>query len=65
MHSQVLLTTQPVGAFEKGLPLHRKVTEAIAKRAPKKAELYSRKLVNMPYADLHAWIHSADRGLLP
>ena len=41
------------------------VAEAIAKRDPKKAELYSRKLVNMPYADLHSWIHSADRGLLP
>jgi DNA-binding FadR family transcriptional regulator len=65
MHNQVLLTTRPAGSFEKGLPLHRKVTEAIAKRAPKKAELYSRKLVNMPYADLHAWIHPADRGLLP
>lgn len=65
MNSQVLLTTAPAGAFEKGLPLHRKVTEAIAKRNPKKAELYSRTLVNMPYADLHAWIHSTDRGLLP
>ena len=65
MNSQVLVTTAPAGAFEKGLPLHRKVADAISKRDPKKAELYSRKLVNMPYADLHAWIHSPDRGLLP
>ena len=65
MNSQVLLTTAPAGSFEKGLPLHRKVAEAIAKRNPKKAELHSRTLVNMPYADLHAWIHSPDRGLLP
>lgn len=65
MHKQVLLTTEPEGSFEKGLPLHRKVTEAIARRDPKKAELYSRQLVNMPYADLHAWTHSTDRGLLP
>lgn len=65
MHKQVILTTEPSGSFEKGLPLHRKVTEAIARRDPKKAELYSRELVNMPYADLHAWTHSTDRGLLP
>lgn len=65
MHSQVLLTTEPAGSFERGLPLHRKVCDAIARRDPKKAELYSRQLVNMPYADLHAWIQSTDRGLLP
>ena len=65
MHKQVILTTEPSGSFEKGLPLHRKVTEAIARRDPVKAELYSRELVNMPYADLHAWTHSTDRGLLP
>lgn len=65
MNSQVLLTTAPAGAFEKGLPLHRKVADAISKRDPRKAELYSRKLVNMPYADLHVWIHPPDRGLLP
>jgi hypothetical protein len=41
------------------------VAEAIAKRNPKKAEFHSRMLVNMPYADLHAWIHCPDRGLLP
>jgi DNA-binding FadR family transcriptional regulator len=65
MRNQVVLTTGPVGSFEKGLPLHRKVTEAIARRDPRKAELYSHRLVNMPYADLHSWIQSTDRGLLP
>ena len=65
MRNQVALTTGPAGSFEKGLPLHRKVTDAIARRDPRKAELYSHRLVNMPYADLHSWIESTDRGLLP
>ena len=65
MKNQVAITTEAPGSFEKGLPLHRKVTQAIAKRDPKKAELYSRQLVNMPYTDLHNWIHSPDSGLLP
>lgn len=64
MQNQVVITTEPPGFFEKGLPLHRKVTEAIAKRNPKKAEAYSRQLVNMPYTDLNNWLHPADRGLL-
>ena len=65
MRGQVLLTTEPMGAFERGLPLHRKVAEAIAKRNPRNAELHSKRLVNMPYTDLHEWVHPADRGLLP
>lgn len=64
MRNQVVITTELPGSFEKGLPLHRKVTEAIAKRDPKKAEAFSRKLVNMPYTDLNNWLHPADRGLL-
>lgn len=64
MRGQVMITTRQPGSFEKGLPLHRKVTQAITKRDPKKAEAYSRKLVNMPYADLNDWLHPADRGLL-
>ena len=64
MKNQVVITTEPPGSFEKGLPLHRKVMEAIAKRDPKKAEAYSSKLVNMPYSDLNSWVHSTDRGLL-
>ena len=65
MYGQVQITIAPAGAFEKGLPLHCKVADAIARRDPKKAELYARKLVNEPYSRLHGWIHSADRGLLP
>src|SRR5262245_15991506 len=57
MQNQVVLTTDAPGSFEKGLPLHRKVTEAIAKRDPKRAEAYSRMLVNMPYQDLSNRLH--------
>jgi GntR family transcriptional regulator, galactonate operon transcriptional repressor len=64
MHNQVAITTQHPGSFEKGLPLHRKVTEAIARRDPKKAESYSRQLVDMPYADLNQRLKRTDRGLL-
>lgn len=64
MHNQVAITTEHPGSFEKGLPLHRKVTEAIAQRDPKKAESYSRQLVNMPYADLNQRLKRSDRGLL-
>ena len=64
MMNQVVITTKLPGAFEKGLPLHRKVTEAIAKRDPAKAEAYSSKLVNMPYTDLNNWLNTTDRGLL-
>jgi DNA-binding GntR family transcriptional regulator len=58
------MTTEPPGSFEKGLPLHRKVTEAIAKRNAKQAEAFSRMLVNMPYQDLQERLHPGDRGLL-
>ena len=64
MQNQVVLTTDHPGSFEKGLPLHRKVTEAIAKRNPKRAEAYSRMLVVMPYQDLASRLHPEDRGLL-
>jgi DNA-binding FadR family transcriptional regulator len=64
MQNQVVLTTEPPGSFEKGPPLHRKVNEAIAKRDPRRAETYSRRLVNMPYTDLNNWLHPADRDLL-
>jgi GntR family galactonate operon transcriptional repressor len=65
MHGQVQITITPPRAFEIGLPLHRKVAECIARREPRKAELYARKLVNEPYTNLQAWIHPKDRGLLP
>jgi DNA-binding FadR family transcriptional regulator len=64
MHNQVAITTEQPGSFEMGLPLHRKVTEAIAQRDPKQAESYSRQLVNMPYADLNKRLKRTDRGLL-
>jgi GntR family galactonate operon transcriptional repressor len=64
MQNQVVLTTEAPGSFEKGLPLHRKVTEAIAKRDPKNAEKYSRMLVIMPYQDLASRLHPEDKGLL-
>lgn len=62
--NQVVMTTAEPGSFERGLPLHRKVTDAIARRAPKLAEKYSRQLVDMPYEDLTGRLHSGDRGLL-
>jgi len=64
MQTQVVMTIDEPGSFEKGLPLHRKVTEAIAARDPKRAETYSRLLVNMPYQDLNDRLHPEDRGLL-
>lgn len=64
MHNQVAITTEHPGSFESGLPLHRKVAEAIARRDPKAAESYSRQLVNMPYADLNQRLKRTDRGLL-
>jgi GntR family transcriptional regulator, galactonate operon transcriptional repressor len=62
--NQVLLTTAEPGSFERGLPLHRKVTEAIARRAPVQAEKHSRQLVDMPYEDLSGRLRPKDRGLL-
>ena len=64
MQNQVVMTTEHPGSFEKGLPLHRKVTEAIARRNAKQAEALSRRLVNMPYQDLQERLHPEDRGLL-
>ncbi len=64
MQIQVMMTTEHPGSFEKGLPLHRKVTKAIAKRNANQAETYSRLLVNMPYQDLQERLHPEDRGLL-
>jgi len=64
MQNQVVMTTEHPGSFEKGLPLHRKVTEAIARRNAKQAEALSRLLVNMPYQDLQERLNPEDRGLL-
>jgi GntR family galactonate operon transcriptional repressor len=52
MQIQILLTTQEPGSFERGLPLHRDLTEAIKSRDSASAESISRRLVQMPYDDL-------------
>lgn len=52
MQMQVLLTTHEPGSFERGLPLHRELTEAIKARNAASAESISRRLVQMPYDDL-------------
>ena len=62
--NQVMMTTSEPGSFERGLPLHHKVADAIARKAPVRAEKYSRQLVDMPYEDLSGRLHPKDRGLL-
>jgi len=52
MQIQVLMTTQHLGSFERGLPLHRGLTEAIRRHDAGGAEEISQRLVQMPYEDL-------------
>ena len=52
MQLQVTTTTDHPGAFERGLPLHRELTQAIARGEAARAEEVSRRLVSMPYQDL-------------
>ncbi|MGH7103508.1 MAG: FadR/GntR family transcriptional regulator [Acetobacteraceae bacterium] len=52
MHVQVAMTTEQPGSFERGLPLHRRLAEAIAARQAPEAEATSHALVLMPYRDL-------------
>lgn len=52
MRVQVALTTEQPGSFERGLPLHRRLAEAIAARRAPEAEAISHALVLMPYRDL-------------
>ena len=52
MQLQVTTTTDHPGAFERGLPLHRELTQAIARGEATRAEEVSRRLVSMPYQDL-------------
>ncbi len=59
MQAQVRTTTDHPGAFERGLPLHREVTQAIREGDAAWAEEASRRLVLMPYGDL------ADRLAVP
>jgi DNA-binding FadR family transcriptional regulator len=52
MQVQVLMTTDRPGSFERGLPLHRELTEAILRGDGPAAEDASSRLVRMPYDDL-------------
>jgi DNA-binding FadR family transcriptional regulator len=52
MRRQVLTTTDYPGAFERGLPLHKELAEAIAARDAGWAEEVAVRLVVMPYEDL-------------
>jgi DNA-binding FadR family transcriptional regulator len=52
MRRQVLTTTDYPGAFERGLPLHKELAEAIADRDARWAEEVAIRLVVMPYEDL-------------
>ncbi len=52
MRRQVLTTTDYPGAFERGLPLHKELAEAIAARDAAWAEDVAFRLVVMPYEDL-------------
>ncbi|MFO1149954.1 MAG: FadR/GntR family transcriptional regulator [Alsobacter sp.] len=64
MQIQVLLTTREPGSFERGLPLHRALTNAIKSRMADEAEHISRQLVQMPYDDLSARLSIAREGRL-
>ena len=52
MSMQVRMTTENLEFFKKGLPFHRKLAEAIARRDAEDAEAMSSALVQMPYDDL-------------
>lgn len=52
MRVQVTYTASKPGDFERGLPLHRELAEAIAARNALLAEEVSRALCEMPYLDL-------------
>jgi GntR family transcriptional regulator, galactonate operon transcriptional repressor len=52
MSIQVKMTTEDIDFFKKGLPFHRKLSEAIARGDEDEAEAMSVALVQMPYDDL-------------
>mgnify|MGYP001301539974 CR=1 FL=1 len=64
MRVQVRYTASRPGDFERGLPLHRELTEAITARDAPLAERVSRALCEMPYADLAQRVDLADSWLL-
>jgi GntR family transcriptional regulator, galactonate operon transcriptional repressor len=57
MSMQVKMTTENVEFFRKGLPYHRKLAEAIARKDSAGAEAISTALVQMPYDDLAGRLH--------
>jgi len=64
MQIQVLMTTQHRGSFERGLPLHRALAEAIRRHDASGAEEISLRLVQMPYEDLAERLRLAPASLL-
>lgn len=52
MSIQVKMTTEDLEVFRSGLPCHRRLAEAIARRDPVDAQAASVALVQMPYDDL-------------
>jgi DNA-binding FadR family transcriptional regulator len=63
MNLQVKMTTEDLEFFKKGLPFHRKLAEAIARKDAKEAQSISAALVQMPYKNLADRLHvkPADR----
>jgi DNA-binding FadR family transcriptional regulator len=64
MRVQVTYTASKPGDFERGLPLHRELTEAITARDARLAESVSRALCEMPYLDLASRVDRGDIGPL-
>jgi DNA-binding FadR family transcriptional regulator len=64
MRRQVLTTTDYPGAFERGLPLHKELAEAIAARDAAWAEEVAFRLVVMPYEDLAGRLNVPAAGRL-
>ena len=64
MRVQVTYTASKPGDFERGLPLHRQLTEAITARDAPLAESVSRALCEMPYLDLASRVDRGDIGPL-
>lgn len=64
MRVQVAYTASKPGDFERGLPLHRELTEAITARDAPLAESVSRALCEQPYLDLASRVDRGDIGPL-
>ena len=62
MRVQVRYTASKPGDFERGLPLHRELTEAITARDAPRAERVSQALCEMPYLDLASRVDESEVG---